>query len=918
MATTNSLDDILSTEIDENAVNALVGSLESQLASTTHKDTAHSISDASMNNNHISNANAPVACTSTVYLHSIPTPASKNMTIQNNVALNNANISHLKASHSDSQLLGLNSIVSNVNSSEGGGLSVNANNINRNSPVPVNHVRIVSQSPTITNSRNSPSPSVQGQLNSVSVANVRSSTPNQVVINNGQNLPNVNSANSANFNANDHKPVIRSTHNSPLNQISSQDVKPGPTQIVNIKHEPVGSPQTGVLSVKQETGSPSSGFGVKQEHHLAIQPVPGAPHNVPQPNVQLVQGKGPVVTGNPSVITVRTPGQTHPSQVVMQPQLITTQSSSSQMHVVSVSGCTVATRPTGTVQMTQGKNINPRMTTAAFRPQQISIAPRPGTTQNTIALPPGVQIPPGAQIVRNEQGQLVFVIQQPPATSATGHRMYVRPSNSPGPGRPQQIVTIQPPNSALAQQGIPRQVHLSTVSTATPVPSLVRTAPPGTAIHSTASGRRPTSAPQQPPDNVKKCKNFLSTLIKLAQSQPPQTVKNVRELIQGLIDGKVEPQTFTEKLQIELRSSPQPYLVPFLKKSLPALRQALIANTMTIDGVKPPPLEVLHPVASMATLVHPQVPHPSSQHAAVRGQPIIGIPKTVTAISGKTQHLPGVAGAPSRSSTPHKEKTKYDSLKDDDDINDVATMGGVNLSEESKNILASNADFIGTQIRSCKDEAFLHHGPLLSRITAIAKKHGLDDISSDVANLVSHATQERLRDLLEKLDTIAEHRIEIYKMNDKFEASNDAKSQLKFLEELDKLEKKRHDDQEWEKIMKAAKSRSKNEDPEQQKIKQKAKELQQAEIERMRQEEANQTALAAIGPRKKRKTDFGEISTTGSGGFSVSNGGSSSSSKTQTSTRQRIKRVTLRDVLFLMEQERSLGKSTLLYKTFLK
>ena len=32
-------------------------------------------------------------------------------------------------------------------------------------------------------------------------------------------------------------------------------------------------------------------------------------------------------------------------------------------------------------------------------------------------------------------------------------------------------------------------------------------------------------------------------------------------------DGKVEPQTFTEKLQIELKSSPQPYLVPFLKVS---------------------------------------------------------------------------------------------------------------------------------------------------------------------------------------------------------------------------------------------------------------------------------------------------------------------------------------------------------------
>lgn len=47
----------------------------------------------------------------------------------------------------------------------------------------------------------------------------------------------------------------------------------------------------------------------------------------------------------------------------------------------------------------------------------------------------------------------------------------------------------------------------------------------------------------------------------------------------------------------------------------------------------------------------------------------------------------------------------------------------------------------------------------------------------------------------------------LFQMNERFEASTDAKSQLKFLEELDKLEKKRHDDQEWEKIMKAAKVR---------------------------------------------------------------------------------------------------------------
>ncbi len=36
-------------------------------------------------------------------------------------------------------------------------------------------------------------------------------------------------------------------------------------------------------------------------------------------------------------------------------------------------------------------------------------------------------------------------------------------------------------------------------------------------------------------ENVKKCKNFLSTLIKLASNQPADTVKNVKNLIQGLI-----------------------------------------------------------------------------------------------------------------------------------------------------------------------------------------------------------------------------------------------------------------------------------------------------------------------------------------------------------------------------------------------
>lgn len=59
------------------------------------------------------------------------------------------------------------------------------------------------------------------------------------------------------------------------------------------------------------------------------------------------------------------------------------------------------------------------------------------------------------------------------------------------------------------------------------------------------------------------------------------------------------------------------------------------------------------------------------------------------------------------------------SFRDDDDINDVASMAGVNLSEESARILATNSELVGTLTRSCKDDTFLLPAPLQRRILEI-------------------------------------------------------------------------------------------------------------------------------------------------------------------------------------------------------
>jgi len=240
-------------------------------------------------------------------------------------------------------------------------------------------------------------------------------------------------------------------------------------------------------------------------------------------------------------------------------------------------------------------------------------------------------------------------------------------------------------------------------------------------------------------------------------------------------------------------------------------------------------------------------------------------------------------------------------LSGDDDINDVAAMGGVNLAEESQRILGST-EMIGTQIRSCKDENFLFTGPLTRRVQEIVSRHGLGDTSSELVSLISHATQERLKTLLEKLAVIAEHRMEVVKTDSRYEVHQDVKGQLKFLEELDKLERRRHTEIQREMLLKAAKSRSKAEDPEQAKLKAKAKEMQRAEMEELRQREANLTALQAIGVRKKPRLDL--AGTTGS--FN------------QVPLRPRVKRVNVRDLLFLLEEEKATARSPMLYKAYLK
>ncbi|XP_070695647.1 transcription initiation factor TFIID subunit 4-like isoform X2 [Pempheris klunzingeri] len=666
---------------------------------------------------------------------------------------------------------------------------------------------------------------------------------------------------------------------------------------------------------------------------------------------------------------------------------------------------TIAATPPGGIRAIAPQVLAPRLT----QPQQN--APN---IQN-------IQLPPGMVLVRSESGQLLMIHQQTlaqmQAQSQSQSAMTPRPA-APSNTQPVQITSLQASGTSLLarpvtpttiiKQGSTVQTTVTATTTLQRPPVLQNTimlggaAPaPGqqlgtsTAVQpgsaATAVTQRvgplgakgtpatPTAITAETLENVKKCRNFLSTLIKLASSgkQSSETTANVKELVKNLLEAKIEPEDFSSRLYRELNSSPQPYLVPFLKRSLPALRQmtpdseafiqqsllpqpstqpaAAVSTALTAVVLRPPLSTAATTATSTAatkttvisltqtphskpglqqgTMVRPQVTLAQSPMVTLRGQShsriIVGQPQVVKQLQTAVKQtlVPGAKGVQVVSQAPlavaQKNKLKEaggGTFRDDDDINDVASMAGVNLSEESARILATNSELVGTVTRSCKDETFLSTSSLTRRALEIGKKFGVSELGTDVINYISHATQQRLQNLLEKVSQVAQQKNLTFKEDEWCEQVSDVRAQLKFFEQLDQMEKQRKEEQEREILLKAAKSRSRQEDPEQLRLKQKAKEMQQQELAQIRQREANLTALAAIGPRKKRNrmdSPVRGVSAEGSGSGPTQPGGSSGAGSRQF-MRQRITRVNLRDLLFCLENERGTSHPHLLYKGFLK
>ncbi|XP_076749964.1 transcription initiation factor TFIID subunit 4 isoform X1 [Xylocopa sonorina] len=960
MASAKFLEEALSTDVDESAVNAIVGSLETQLVTSTPAVSGHQVSSASV--------------------------SQQNHQVNSGIS-NGGTITAVQP-----QKHGV--------SNGGGATTVNSlmtqevtKSITTSTLLPVNVVTSNAVAPQVTTQQ-------QQQHTQSAVppaAYINQVTTNQVTSNQTTNIPSLTKT---------HEPV--------------KIIYPTVGQVIAT---------AGVANANNKLSFPAQTVGQLANGTLGI-----TSQAVLQTTSNVVSNVGSVSeTGSQTVASVNKPTGT---ALVIKTSVAPSGMVSVPMSVpVSVAGNAVSTALQGKAGVTstivpsnvQILNVNTMRPGTPVAGQQTGkqVAPRvvigqhmlgarpgaPGITLQTLhGLQPGTQ---GHILLKTESGQYQLLRVGPPPTAGTPAGTAVTPNSiagnavvaAPSPGTTYRLASVPavsrlntqftgPPLATLRKSV---QTVAATITTATTTPATVTAAatttptPPVTTVQTVQ-----TPTPRQTTDNTKeKCRKFLANLLELSSREPKAVERNVRTLIQELIDTKVEPEEFCDRLERLLNASPQPCLIGFLKKSLPLLRQSLVTKELVIEGIKPPPANVVFPVTSVTPAVTQQnqlrptvavaaatvpvtavtattqvrvmtplpaatttVPRPAQpvqqrlirpvttvvrSPAAYTVKSTVAVPgirptvptvqkppvtttvvKTVTTTTqGKTVNTTTTvnkAVVPSfvpKPVTKEKEKKTFSSAgyTGDDDINDVAAMGGVNLAEESQRILGST-EFVGTQIRSCKDEVFLHMTPLQQRIKQIVSNYGLEEPNQEVAALISHAAQERLKNLVEKLAVIAEHRIDLIKVDPRYEVTQDVRAQLKFLEDLDKVERRRHEEQERELLLRAAKSRAKTEDPEQAKLKAKAKEMQRAEMEELRQREANLTALQAIGPRKKPKLDVG-----GSASSPGSNSGLNASAtgiNRQIPMRPRLKRVNFRDLLFLLEQEKETCRSTMLYKSYLK
>ena len=248
---------------------------------------------------------------------------------------------------------------------------------------------------------------------------------------------------------------------------------------------------------------------------------------------------------------------------------------------------------------------------------------------------------------------------------------------------------------------------------------------------------------------------------------------------------------------------------------------------------------------------------------------------------------------------------------EDEDDSDITVMANIDLQHERQQMAPTQT--IGDDVVSIQDRTFLPLSELYRTINNRAPRYGIDTIEKEACILISHALEERIRDVLDSLSEVTSHRNINLQTSEDYEVTGDIKYQLRAIERVDQSAVESKMDREKKMLIKVSKQRmSKSDDPEVNKMKEFCKKLKKEEEESMRKMAADVTALKMTGSRKKW------LAAGPNPAPSSSTGPNRNETERGARARTRNVRITMKDFGFYMSQERDKKKSIEYYKALLK
>ena len=405
MAGTTSIEDLLSSDVDNDALSALIGSLESKVASGPADGSPGQSQESSSNSNHVSDT--PVSSASA----SEKQPMQKSVQDNNTHGHKNSAAGTGKKSNSGVKL-GTSSTPSNSHvTKESGGATVviKDNKINAKSNVNVN------------NSSNSNSKTNSTPTSCVRIITLPTSSGGQVLATEGSKNTTVTVSNSRTHQQASSGPVkVVTAQGLQSVAVPTTALQPVPTTVVDsgqkmTVREQLAKQQQDIVTkpaIVTTNSNPTT------TPHVVLQPAPSKVSVAPV--VGTSAGRTPVVgtsvnVASSPIISTLTPT----TGMTGGPKVVTVNVSGPNSSLPGTAGMPgqqviMSTNVVGGTLPTTVKSVSPQVLTQPIRiAGHQMIAPRPGTPSGSgqiqVRLPPGTNLPPNVVLINNKDGSLQAV-----------------------------------------------------------------------------------------------------------------------------------------------------------------------------------------------------------------------------------------------------------------------------------------------------------------------------------------------------------------------------------------------------------------------------------------------------------------------------------------------------------------------------